>query len=68
MKTSSRLGILDRALGMAGIAAAAAGLLLESERVIQTGRNAAALCLQLLIPSLFPFFVVSALVVRLGYA
>ena len=68
MKTSSRLGILYRTLGMAGITAAAVGLLLESERVIQTGRNAAALCLQLLIPSLFPFFVVSALTVQLGYA
>ncbi len=60
--------MLYRALLFLGILAAAAGLLWEAERVTATGQRAAALCTQLLIPSLFPFFVVSALLVQLGYA
>ena len=60
--------MLYRALLFLGILAAAAGLLWEAERVTATGQRAVSLCTQLLIPSLFPFFVVSTLLVQLGYA
>ncbi|MGN1074357.1 MAG: nucleoside recognition domain-containing protein [Eubacteriales bacterium] len=68
MGIQRKLGFLYRILGALGLAAAAAGLLLYSERVIETGKNAVVLCLELLIPSLFPFFIVSSLCISLGYA
>ncbi|MEA4823466.1 MAG: nucleoside recognition domain-containing protein [Clostridiaceae bacterium] len=68
MGIKRKLGFFYRILGLIGVAAAAAGLLLYSERVIETGKNAIILCMELLIPSLFPFFVVSSLCVTLGYA
>lgn len=68
MKTWTKLGFLYRALALAGLLFAAAGLVLHAERAAQTGRTAIQLCLEVLIPSLFPFFIVSALIVSLGYA
>lgn len=47
---------------------AAAGLLLYPEISAQAARDALALCAQVIIPSLFPFFVLSSLIISTGGA
>lgn len=41
-------------------------LLLDPESILESGRNALDLCLNIIIPSLFPFFVVSGLIMNTG--
>lgn len=49
-----------------GIAAAGAGLLIFGERTQAAARESVRLCLNLIIPSLFPYFIVSTLVLNMG--
>ncbi len=48
------------------LGAAGAGLLLKSSECVGAARSALALCFETLIPTLFPFFVLSSLVVSCG--
>lgn len=57
----------DLLLGAALLAAGAA-LLLYPEQSMEAGRQGLQLCANVIIPSLFPFFVLSSLVVELGMA
>ena len=43
-------------------------IMLASQQMIESGRYALRLCAELIIPSLFPFFVISGLLNRLGFA
>ncbi len=45
-----------------------AGLLLRPEQATQSARDGLTLCFNIIIPSLFPFFVLSTLLVQLGVA
>ncbi len=60
-------GVREGALGLA-LLAALAGLLIWPGEVAQAGQEGLALCGNVLLPSLFPFFVVSSLTVSLGLA
>jgi len=68
MKANGKIGVLRRGLLYAGIVLAAAGLLIYGDTAMQAGKEAVRICLELLIPSLFPFFVVSGLVLSTGCA
>jgi len=57
----------DLLLGAALLAAGAA-LLLYPEQSMEAGRQGLQLCANVIVPSLFPFFVLSSLVVELGMA
>lgn len=57
----------DALLG-AGLLVCVAALLLYPTQATQAGREGLALCGNVLLPSLFPFFVLSSLVVELGLA
>lgn len=46
----------------------AAGLCIFPEEMVSSAKDGLYLCFNVIIPSLFPFFVISALVVRLGWA
>ena len=59
--------IRDLLLGAAALAALA-GLMAWPEEVAGAGRDGLALCGNVILPSLFPFFVVSSLIVGLGLA
>ena len=50
------------------LAAFGAGLLLWPREVINAGQDALELCGSVILPSLFPFFVLSSLIVGLGLA
>ena len=50
----------------AGLLLAAAGLILWPDTAMEAMRGSLALCGNVILPSLFPFFVLSALVVELG--
>ena len=43
-------------------------MILAPQQMIESGRYAISLCAELIIPSLFPFFVLSGLLNRLGFA
>ena len=47
---------------------AAAGLMLYPKQSIQAAQQGLTLCANVIVPSLFPFFVLSSLVVELGMA
>ena len=51
-----------------GLALCAAGLVLFPEQSVGAARNGLSLCFNVIIPSLFPFFVLSSMIVSLGYA
>ena len=53
---------------LAGLALCAAGLLLYPQQSVSAAKNGLTLCLNVIIPSLFPFFVLSSMIVNLGYA
>ncbi|MBQ0037423.1 MAG: sporulation protein [Clostridiales bacterium] len=57
-----------RLFSMAGLLGCMALLLICSEQAAQAVRTALTLCVQSVIPALFPFFVLSSLFVSLGYA
>lgn len=59
---------MKRILFYLSIAAAAAVILLRAEAVIRYSREAIDLCCDTIIPSLFPFFVVSGLIIYSGFA
>lgn len=52
----------------AAVFAFGVGLLVWPEEVMAAGRESLTLCANVIIPSLFPFFVLSSLVIGLGYA
>ncbi len=55
-------------LAAAALVLCALALLLFSEDALQGGRDGIALCVQTVIPSLYPFFAVSSMMVTLGFA
>lgn len=59
--------VRDLAAGMALLAAAAALITLPQE-AMEAARSGLALCGQVIIPSLFPYFILSSLLVELGLA
>lgn len=62
-----RVLYLDLALG-AAIIISVAGLLFMPQLASQAARDGITLCLDIIVPSLFPFFVLSTLIVELGLA
>lgn len=62
-----KLKLRDLLLGCA-LLAALAGLMVWPEEIISAGKDGLALCGNVILPSLFPFFVVSSLIVGLGLA
>lgn len=60
-------GLRDALLGIALLTAAAA-LVLAPQEAVAGAKNGLALCFNVIVPSLFPFFVLSSLVVDLGLA
>lgn len=63
----SRQGVRDALLGLAVVAAVLA-LMLYPQQSMEAARTGLQLCYNVIIPSLFPFFVLSSLVVDLGLA
>ncbi len=59
--------VRDALVGLA-LLAATAGLVAAPEQAIAGARDGLALCFNVIVPSLFPFFVLSSLVVDLGLA
>ena len=59
---------LKKAAILGVIAAFIAAIVAAPQTAILAGRNALELCANVLIPSLFPFFVFSGLLIRLGFA
>lgn len=59
---------LGQVLCIAAVLYFVAALLLFPARSIEAAKNALALCANALIPSLFPFFVFSSLLIQLGFA
>ena len=55
-------------MAMVVVCLAAAGLLIFPDAAMDSAKNAVALCLNVVVPSLFPFFVLSSLAVDLGVA
>ncbi|MBE6931272.1 MAG: sporulation protein [Ruminococcaceae bacterium] len=68
MRERGKIGMLVRGIEAGAVLTAAVGLLVYGETVSQAGRQAVNICLELLIPSLFPFFVVSGLILSCGWA
>ncbi len=66
-KLLAKKGIWDLALGV-GLLAATAALMLFPQESMEAVRDGLELCFNVIIPSLFPFFVLSSLVVELGLA
>ncbi len=66
-KLLSRAGARDFFLGV-GLCGCIAALLLYPAQAVQAGREGVELCANVIVPSLFPFFVLSTLVVELGLA
>jgi sporulation integral membrane protein YlbJ len=65
LKFQSR--VFDLLIGLALIASVAA-LVIFPQDTVTAAKNGLTLCANVIIPSLFPFFVLSALIVRLGIA
>ena len=63
----ARQGVRDALLG-AALILAAASLVLWPQQSMEAAREGLGLCANVIIPSLFPFFVLSGLVVELGLA
>lgn len=63
----TRRGVRDALLG-AALVLAAASLVLWPQQSVEAAREGLGLCANVIIPSLFPFFVLSGLVVELGLA
>lgn len=66
-KLLSRQSVRDLCLGLALLLAAMA-LMVWPQETIEAAREGLTLCYNVIIPSLFPFFVLSALLVNLGLA
>lgn len=67
MKNISKVLYLDILLGVA-IVISVVGLLVLPQLASQAARDGITLCLDIIVPSLFPFFVLSTLTVELGLA
>lgn len=68
MSIRNKIGICYRILLGAAVLATGAGLVLYTSESIETAGKAAAMCIEVILPSLFPFLVVSNLVIGLGFA
>ena len=66
-KLLSKKWVRDSVLGLA-LLAATLGLMFFPQESMQAARDGLTLCYNVIIPSLFPFFVLSSLVVELGLA
>ena len=67
LKLVRRRGLRDSLLGL-GLLLAAAALVAAPQEAITGAKHGLTLCFNVIIPSLFPFFVLSSLVVDLGLA
>ena len=66
-KLLSRQGVRDLCLGL-GLLCATLALMFWPQEAMEAAREGLRLCYNVILPSLFPFFVLSALVVDLGLA
>lgn len=68
MMRKNRLGLFYRILFALAIGASLVGLVVYTDACKETAGKAAAMCIELILPSLFPFLVLSNLVIGMGYA
>lgn len=67
MNNREKTNIADL-LTILGLLAVTVGLVLFPQQCISAGKEGISLCLNALVPSLFPFFVVSSLIIEMGIA
>ena len=67
MRTKNRLGIFSRVLFALAAAAVLAGLVVYTDECRESAGRAAALCIETILPSLFPFLVLSNFFIGMGY-
>ncbi len=67
-RAGRRFGTVYRALLGLAVLLTALGLVLYTGESIETAGRAAAMCMEVILPSLFPFLVVSNLIIGLGFA
>ena len=68
MKTFSNYSKVKKSIYIAATIYFITSIILYPERAINASKNALLLCANILIPSLFPFFVFSSLLISLGFA
>jgi sporulation integral membrane protein YlbJ len=68
MKLSKIKSTMSDALASIGLLAVSTGLIIFPSQMVAAAKDGVELCFNVLIPSLFPFFVLSSLAVRLGIA
>ncbi len=68
MFTGRKLGFFYKLLLIISVVLSLAGLIVYTEECIKTGKSAVAMCLETVAPSLFPFFVISNIIIGLGFA
>lgn len=68
MMRKNKLGLFYRTLFALAIGASLVGLVVYTDACKETAGKAAAMCIELILPSLFPFLVLSNLVIGMGYA
>ncbi len=68
MAIRNKLGLCYKILLGAAVFGTGAGLVLYTSESIETAGKAAAMCIEVILPSLFPFLVVSNLIIGLGFA
>jgi len=68
MKQQAKIGAFSRGLFAVAAVLSLAGLAVYTDGSVETGKKAVTMCTQVLIPSLFPFFAVSNLIIGLGIA
>ncbi len=68
MSIRNKIGICYKVLLGAAVLGTGIGLVLYTSESIETAGKAAAMCIEVILPSLFPFLVVSNLIIGLGFA
>ncbi len=68
MMRKNKLGLFYRFLFALAILASLVGLVVYTDACKETAGKAAAMCIELILPSLFPFLVLSNLIIGMGYA
>lgn len=68
MSIRNKIGICYKVLLGAAVLGTGVGLVLYTSESIETAGKAAAMCIEVILPSLFPFLVVSNLIIGLGFA
>lgn len=68
MSIRNKIGICYKVLLGAAVLGTGVGLVMYTSESIETAGKAAAMCIEVILPSLFPFLVVSNLIIGLGFA